>query len=74
LLCLTCGDVGGGQLKPKAIGLDLSYQAALYEERTITGNRNPSVNGRYKNFSHSGGIQLAISLLRKPCSGLMRID
>lgn len=57
-LGMRCGDVGVGPLRPKAIGLDLSYQAALYEERTITGNRNPSVNGLYKSVFHLGGVSL----------------
>ena len=55
---IKCGAIGVGPLKPKAIGLDLSYQAALYEERTITGNRNPSVNGVYKSVFHLGGISV----------------
>jgi len=57
-LGIICGEAGVGPLKPKAIGLDLSYQAALYEERTITGNRNPSVNGLYKSVLHLGGVSL----------------
>jgi long-chain fatty acid transport protein len=53
--------LGIGVLKPKSIGLDLSYQAALYEERTITGNRNPTVNGIYKTTLHAGGISIKVA-------------
>lgn len=53
-----CGDLGIGSLKPKAVGLDLSYQAAFYEDRTITGNRNSTVDGRYKTLIHVGGFTL----------------
>jgi long-chain fatty acid transport protein len=53
-----CGAIGVGPLKPKAIGLDLSYQAAVYEDRTITGNRNPTVNGVYKSVFYLGGVSL----------------
>jgi len=56
----ACGELGVGVLKPKLIGLDFSYQAALYEERTITGNRNPTVNGLYKTTLHTGGISVRV--------------
>jgi long-chain fatty acid transport protein len=48
-------------LKPKLIGLDLSYQAALYEDRTVVGNRNPTVNGTYKSVLHTGGISIRVA-------------
>ena len=57
----TCGEVGIGVLKPKLIGLDLSYQAALYEDRTVVGNRNPTVDGRYKSVLHTGGISIRVA-------------
>jgi long-chain fatty acid transport protein len=56
---IPCG--GGGFLRNKLIGLDLSYQAALYEERTIVGNRNPTVNGLYKTTLHTGGISIRVA-------------
>lgn len=58
---LKCGGLGLGPLKPQAIGLDLSYQAAIYEDRTIVGNRNPTVNGVYKTMIHLGGVSLRFS-------------
>ena len=58
---IPCGDLGVGKVKPKSIGLDLSYQAALYEERTITGNRNPTVNGLYKTTYHVGGVSFKVA-------------
>jgi long-chain fatty acid transport protein len=45
---IRCGDLGMGSLKPKAVGLDLSLQAALYEDRTVLGNQNPTVDGTYR--------------------------
>jgi len=57
----TCGEVGVGVLKPKLIGVDLSYQAALYEDRTVVGNRNPTVNGSYKTTLHTGGISIRVA-------------
>jgi long-chain fatty acid transport protein len=54
----TCGDLGIGSLKPKLFAIDLAYQAAFYEVRTITGNQNPTVNGRYDTFIQVGSISL----------------
>jgi long-chain fatty acid transport protein len=58
---IPCGELGVGVLKPKLIGLDLSYQAALYEDRTIVGNRNPTVNGLYKTTLHTGGLSIRVA-------------
>jgi long-chain fatty acid transport protein len=57
---MRCGDLGVGSLKPKAIGVDLSFQAALYEDRTVTGNRNPTVNGTYKTTLYNGGLSIRV--------------
>jgi long-chain fatty acid transport protein len=58
---IPCGELGVGAVKTKLIGLDLSYQAALYEERTISGNRNPTVNGLYKTTLHTGGVSIRVA-------------
>lgn len=58
---IPCRELGIGFLKPKAVGLDISYQASLYEDRTITGNRNPTVNGLYRTTLHTGGVSLKVS-------------
>lgn len=57
---MRCGDLGVGSLKPKAIGVDLSFQAALYEDRTVSGNRNPTVDGMYRTtlYLGSGSIRM----------------
>jgi long-chain fatty acid transport protein len=57
---VRCGDLGVGSFKPKAIGVDLSFQAALYEDRTVTGNRNPTVNGTYKTTLYNGGLSIRV--------------
>lgn len=57
---VRCGDVGVGVVRMKGIGLDLSYQASLYETRTIAGNRNPTVNGTYRTVLHTGGLSLRL--------------
>jgi long-chain fatty acid transport protein len=57
---IRCGELGMGSVKPKAIGIDLSYQAALYEDRTVMGNRNPTVNGTYRTTLHNGGVSVRV--------------
>ncbi|MGH7252841.1 MAG: OmpP1/FadL family transporter, partial [Nitrospiraceae bacterium] len=58
---LDCGSEGGGLFRPKAIGLDLAYQALLYENRTVSGNNNPTVNGQYETTYHIGSINLRVN-------------
>lgn len=60
---MKCGDAGLGPVKAKAIALDLSYQASLYEDRTVSGNTGvrAGVNGRYKSTLHTGGVSLRIN-------------
>lgn len=55
---IQCGDLGLGPLKPKAIGFDLSLQAGLYEDRTVTGNRNPTVDGIYRTTLYNGSASI----------------
>jgi long-chain fatty acid transport protein len=47
-------------LWPKAIGLDVAYQAWIYESRTVTGNLNPTVNGHYSAYVHLGIMSLKV--------------
>jgi len=55
---MRCGDIGLGSLKPKAIGLDISFQAGLYENRTVQGNRNPTVDGIYRTTLYLGSATI----------------
>lgn len=57
---VPCGQVGVGRIRTQGIGLDLSYQASLYDARTIAGNRNPTVNGAYRTTLHTGGLSLRL--------------
>jgi long-chain fatty acid transport protein len=45
---------GESALWPKGIGLDLAYQEWFYESRTVVGNQNPTVDGRYHASVHLG--------------------
>jgi long-chain fatty acid transport protein len=43
-----CGQPDEAYSLRKLIGLDLAYQLFLFEPRTVTGNPNPAVNGKYR--------------------------
>ncbi len=63
---LPCGSSDRGLLRPSAVGLDLAFQALLYETRTVTGNQNPvaipgSVNGTYQTTWYIGSINLRVN-------------
>lgn len=57
---LTCGS-GAGFFGRKALGIDLAYQALLFESRTVTGNPNPTVNGTYQTTTHVGAITMRVN-------------
>ncbi|HET8720514.1 MAG TPA: outer membrane protein transport protein [Nitrospira sp.] len=63
---IECGKSEGGIFTPKALGLDLAYQAIFYESRTVSGNLNPVaipgvVNGTYQTTFHVGMINLRLN-------------
>lgn len=57
---LTCGSEGGF-LGRKALGIDMAYQALLFESRTVTGSPNPTVNGTYQTTTHAGSITMRVN-------------
>ncbi|HEU4684016.1 MAG TPA: outer membrane protein transport protein [Nitrospira sp.] len=59
LAVIPCGGVGKDGRG--AIGLDLAYQAQIYESRTITGNINPTVDGTYRTMLHIGSVNLRVN-------------
>jgi long-chain fatty acid transport protein len=61
----TCGNPERKGFFPKAIGLDLAYQAILYENRTVSGVESPigipgTLDGTYKTTLHIGSINLRV--------------
>ncbi len=58
---VPCAGVGFGAMRTKGVGLDLSYQAVLYEGRTVSGNRNPTVDGFYQTVLHVGAVNLRVN-------------
>ncbi|MGQ0811874.1 MAG: OmpP1/FadL family transporter [Nitrospiraceae bacterium] len=62
---LPCGRGETKRFLPKAIGLDLAYQAILYEKRTVSGAVNPVaipgvIDGIYKTTFHIGSLNLRL--------------
>lgn len=57
---VPCGHTSTGGWAPASIGLDVSFQAWLYEPRTISGNNNPTVNGTYTAQLYLGALSLRI--------------
>jgi long-chain fatty acid transport protein len=53
--------MGAGKFRTQMMGVDLAYAALLFENRTVTGNLNPTVNGTYRTTEHSGTITFRIS-------------
>jgi long-chain fatty acid transport protein len=60
---ISCGSLGIGPVRAKLVGIDVSYQAFLYEPRTISGNTGlrAAVNGLYNTTLHAGGLSIRAS-------------
>lgn len=60
---IPCGSFGMGSVRTKLVGLDIFYQAFLYEPRTISGNTGlrATVNGIYSSTLHAGGFSFRAS-------------
>lgn len=61
----VCGNPEAQGFFPKAIGLDLAYQAILYESRTVSGAESPigipgTLDGTYQTTFHIGSINLRV--------------
>jgi long-chain fatty acid transport protein len=59
---ISCGSFGVGPVQAKLAGVDVSYQAFLYEPRTVAGNTGirATVNGRYDTILHAGGFSIRV--------------
>jgi long-chain fatty acid transport protein len=55
---ISCTDAEKGFFSKRSMGIDLSYQAFLFDTRTVTGSPNPTVNGTYRTTNYVGGITL----------------
>ena len=58
---ISCADSEKRLLTKTSMGLDLSYQALVFDARTVTGSPNPTVNGTYRTTNHAGGLTFRVS-------------
>lgn len=58
---ISCADEDKGFFTKRSMGMDLSYQALLFDTRTVTGSPNPAVNGTYRTTNHAGGVTMRVS-------------
>ena len=55
---IQCRNADSGKIGMTGIGLDLAYQAILYESRGIQNNLDPRVNGTWDTTIHVGALSL----------------
>jgi long-chain fatty acid transport protein len=58
---IACTDTGKSFLAKSSMGLDVFYQAFVFDTRTVTGSPNPTVNGTYRTTNHAGGATFRIN-------------
>lgn len=58
---ISCANAEKGFLSKRSMGMDLSYQAFLFDTRTVTGSPNPTVNGTYRTTNHAGAATFRVS-------------
>jgi len=56
-----CGRTGASGSGPSAIGIDLAFQTAFFEPRTISTNIEPSVKGRYDTTLYIGSVNFRLA-------------
>lgn len=55
---IRCGNDGTTFLGTTAIGIDLAYQAIIYQQRGISKNDDPRVNGVWETLIHVAALNL----------------
>lgn len=58
---IACADTEKSFLAKSSIGLDIFYQAFVFDTRTVTGSPNPTVNGTYHTTNHAGGATFRLN-------------
>ncbi len=56
-----CGNSAGSKLRPSSVGVDVAYQAVLFDQRTVAGNNNATVNGTYQTTYHIGAVNIRVN-------------
>lgn len=58
---IACADTEKSLFATSAIGLDLFYEALVFDTRTVSDSPNPTVNGTYRITNHAGGATFRIN-------------
>ncbi|CUS31349.1 OmpP1/FadL family transporter [Candidatus Nitrospira nitrificans] len=58
---IACADTEKSLFATSAIGLDLFYEALVFDTRTVSDSPNPTVNGTYRTTNHAGGATFRIN-------------
>jgi len=58
---LSCADGEKSFMAKSSIGLDVFYQAFVFDTRTVTDSPNPTVNGTYRTTNHAGGVTMRVN-------------
>ena len=58
---ISCADAEKSFFAKHSMGMDLAYQAFLFDPRTVTGSPNPTVNGTYRTTNHAGAVTFRVS-------------
>ena len=61
LRLISCADGEKSFLAKSSIGLDVFYQAFIFDPRTVTESPNPTVNGTYRTTNHAGGATFRLN-------------
>ncbi len=57
---ISCADAEKGFFAKRSLGMDLSYQAFLFDTRIVTGSPNPTLNGTYRTTNHAGSVTFRV--------------
>lgn len=58
---ISCADEAQSFLAKSSIGLDIFYQALVFDTRTVLSSPNPTVNGTYRTTNHVGGATFRLN-------------
>ena len=58
---ISCADGEKSSMAKSSIGLDVFYQAFVFDTRTVTDSPNLTVNGTYRTTNHAGGATFRLN-------------
>lgn len=58
---IPCGTDTNGLLSRQAMGIDLAYQALVFQQRTVVGSPNITTDGTYRTTNHIGSVTMRVN-------------